>query len=63
MRSTDEINGEFARLCARIGEQTYRIRQLNEALADNLRRIETLEEEARAAKAREEQSNGERSEG
>jgi uncharacterized coiled-coil DUF342 family protein len=63
MRSTDEINGEFARLCARIGEQTYRIRQLNEALADNLRRIETLEDEARAAKAREEQHNGERNEG
>ena len=59
MRSTDEINGEFARLCARIGEQTYRIRQLNEALADNLRRIETLEEEARAAKAREEKTDGE----
>jgi uncharacterized protein Yka (UPF0111/DUF47 family) len=59
MRSTEEINGEFARLCARIGEQTYRIRQLNEALADNLRRIETLEEEARAAKAREEKTDGE----
>ena len=58
MRSIEEVNAEFARLCAAIGEQTYRIRQLEEARANNLRRIETLEDEARAAKAREEQSNG-----
>ena len=58
MRTTDEINGEFARLCAAIGEQTYRIRQLEEARGNNLRRIETLEDEARAAKAREETTDG-----
>ena len=58
MRSTEEINGEFARLCAAIGEQTYRIRQLEEARGNNLRRIETLEDEARAAKAREETTDG-----
>lgn len=63
MRSTDEINAEFSRLCAHIGEQTYRIRQLEEARANNIRRIEALEDEARAAKAREEQHNGERNEG
>lgn len=58
MRSTEEINAEFGRLCAAIGEQTYRIRQLEEARANNLRRIETLEDEARAAKAREETTDG-----
>lgn len=58
MRSTEEINAEFGRLCAQIGEQTYRIRQIEEARANNLRRIEVLEDEARAAKAREEQHNG-----
>ena len=59
MRSIDDINAEFGRLCAAIGEQTYRIRQLEEARSNNLRRIEVLEDEARAAKAREEQHNGE----
>jgi hypothetical protein len=58
MRSTEEINAEFGRLCAQIGEQTYRIRQLEEARANNLRRIEVLEDEARAAKAREETTDG-----
>ena len=58
MRSIDDINAEFGRLCAAIGEQTYRIRQLEEARANNLRRIETLEDEARAAKAREETTDG-----
>lgn len=58
MRSIDDINAEFGRLCAQIGEQTYRIRQLEEARANNLRRIETLEDEARAAKAREETTDG-----
>jgi len=59
MRSIDEINAEFGRLCAAIGEQTYRIRQLEEARSNNLRRIEVLEDEARAAKAREETTHGE----
>lgn len=58
MRSIDDINAEFGRLCAQIGEQTYRIRQLEEARANNLRRIEVLEDEARAAKAREETTDG-----
>ena len=58
MRSIEEVNAEFARLCAAIGEQTYRIRQLEEARGNNLRRIETLEDEARAAKAREETTDG-----
>lgn len=58
MRSIEEVNAEFGRLCAAIGEQTYRIRQLEEARGNNLRRIETLEDEARAAKAREETTDG-----
>lgn len=58
MRSIEDINAEFGRLCAAIGEQTYRIRQLEEARANNLRRIEVLEDEARAAKAREETTDG-----
>ena len=53
MRSTEEINGEYSRLCAIVGEQTYRIRQLEQERTNNLRRIETLEDEARAAKAAE----------
>ena len=53
MRSIEEVNGEYSRLCAIVGEQTYRIRQIEQERTNNLRRIEVLEDEARAAKAAE----------
>lgn len=53
MRSTEEINSEYSRLCAIVGEQTYRIRQLEQERTNNLRRIEVLEDEARASRAAE----------
>lgn len=56
MRSTEEINGEYSRLCAVVGEQTYRIRQLEQERNNNLRRIEVLEDEARAAKHAEQEA-------
>jgi len=53
MRSIEEVNAEYSRLCALIGEQTYRIKQLEQERNNNIRRIEVLEDEARAVKAAE----------
>jgi hypothetical protein len=47
MRTKEEINAEYTRLCMLVGEMAYKIRQLEEAKNNHLRRIELLEEESR----------------
>lgn len=46
-RTKTEIDAEYTRLCQLVGEMSYRIRQIEEAKNNHLRRIELLEEEAR----------------
>jgi hypothetical protein len=47
MRTKQEIDAEYTRLCMLVGEMAYKIRQFEEAKNNHLRRIELLEEESR----------------
>lgn len=53
MRTIEQINSEYGALCAKLGENTYRLRALRETETKLLQAIEALEAEARSIKSEE----------
>lgn len=57
MRTIEQINSEYSTLCARLGENTYRLRALRETEIKLLQAIEALEAEARSIRSEEYQAD------
>ena len=51
MKSLEQLNQQYGTLCARLGENTYRMRQLKEIEIKLLQAIEQLEAESRALRS------------